>query len=219
MPDKVITIAAVAIFLARDGTRNRAISILFELPRSSLMEKALEIIGIQTAYAITEDTEKPGETIETDFRQFRSSWYKSERWVTDYQAPLPPSASRHLLIAVQEELCPEVDFAHMEVVAKQFLAGLHLEDVLPGVPGYVFVIHGRDEVSLARLAALIERRGFTPIILGRQSVRGGRTVIEDLEDRLPQADLVVALLTPDDEGRLRGSANPLRPRARQNVLY
>src|SRR5438132_14388290 len=49
-------------------------------------------------------------------------------------------------------------------------------------------------------------------------VRGGETIIEKLEQTLPQADIIVGLLTPDDEGRLRGSETQLTPRARQKVL-
>jgi predicted nucleotide-binding protein len=43
------------------------------------------------------------------------------------------------------------------------------------------------------------------------------TVIELLEQYLPSADAVIALLTPDDEGRKRG-ARKWELRARQNVL-
>lgn len=47
--------------------------------------------------------------------------------------------------------------------------------------------------------------------------RGGATVIELLEEYIPSADAVIALLTPDDEGRKRG-IEEWELRARQNVL-
>jgi predicted nucleotide-binding protein len=47
---------------------------------------------------------------------------------------------------------------------------------------------------------------------------GSPTIIEVLEKHVPNANAVVTLLTPDDEGRKRGDQLPLEPRARQNVL-
>jgi predicted nucleotide-binding protein len=47
---------------------------------------------------------------------------------------------------------------------------------------------------------------------------GAELIIEGLTRLLPTANKIIALFTPDDEGRLRGGDTPLCPRARQNVL-
>jgi hypothetical protein len=57
---------------------------------------------------------------------------------------------------------------------------------------------------ITRLAAFIEGQGYQPLTLSRQPVCGGETIIEALERILPESNLIIALFTPDDEGRLRG---------------
>lgn len=70
----------------------------------------------------------------------------------------------------------------------------------------VFIIHGHDEASKSQVARMVERLGFTAVILAEQTNRG-RTIIEKLE-RHSDVAFAVALLTPDDAGS----------RARQNVI-
>jgi hypothetical protein len=81
----------------------------------------------------------------------------------------------------------------------------------------VFVVHGHDMSTLARVESVIHRLGCHPVIFSRIGDKGAKTNIEILEHTLPACDAVVALLTPDDEGRSIG-AERLRRRARQNVL-
>ena len=80
----------------------------------------------------------------------------------------------------------------------------------------VFVVHGRDDGIKNTVARFLEDLGLIPIILHEQPDQG-RTVIEKFE-QYAQVDFVVALLTPDDVGALRGSEKDLKPRARQNVI-
>ena len=83
-------------------------------------------------------------------------------------------------------------------------------------PKEVFIVHGRDDGTKNTVARFLEDLGLAPVILHEQPDQG-RTVIEKFE-QYAQVDFVVALLTPDDVGALRGSENDLRPRARQNVI-
>lgn len=78
----------------------------------------------------------------------------------------------------------------------------------------VFVVHGHDEGARETVARYLEKIGFRPIILHEQANKG-RTIIEKIEAH-GDVDFAVVLLTPDDEGSVRGG----RPesRARQNVL-
>lgn len=78
----------------------------------------------------------------------------------------------------------------------------------------IFIVHGHDNGARETLARFLERIGFEAIILHEQANRG-RTVIEKVEAH-GDVSFAVVLLTPDDEGRVKGGE--LEPRARQNVL-
>jgi predicted nucleotide-binding protein len=80
-------------------------------------------------------------------------------------------------------------------------------------PRKVFVVHGHSEAREAA-ARLLERLGFEAIIL-QEKPNEGRTVIEKVEAH-SDVGFAVVILTPDDEGCLKGE--PLQPRARQNVV-
>lgn len=87
--------------------------------------------------------------------------------------------------------------------------------VIATVSNRVFVVHGHDDAARETVARFLERLGLVAVILHEQVSRG-RTVIEKVEEHGDVAFAVV-LLTPDDEGRARGSGE-LMPRARQNVV-
>ena len=78
----------------------------------------------------------------------------------------------------------------------------------------IFIVHGHDNGARESVARFLERIGFEAIILHEQANQG-RTVIEKVEAH-GDVDFAVVLLTPDDEGRVKGG--DLEPRARQNVL-
>ena len=78
----------------------------------------------------------------------------------------------------------------------------------------VFVVHGHDEGARETVARFLEKIGFEPIILHEQASRN-RTVIEKIE-AFHDVGFAVVLLTPDDEGCVKGGQP--EPRARQNVL-
>jgi len=78
----------------------------------------------------------------------------------------------------------------------------------------VFVVHGHDEGAREAVARFLEKIGFEAIIL-HEKANQGRTVIEKVEAH-SGVGFAVVLLTPDDEGCLKGGIP--QPRARQNVL-
>ncbi len=78
----------------------------------------------------------------------------------------------------------------------------------------VFIVHGHEEGPREAVARFLERIGFEPVILHERAGRG-RTIIEKVEEH-GDVQFAVVILTPDDEGSVRGGA--ARPRARQNVL-
>lgn len=90
-------------------------------------------------------------------------------------------------------------------------------DVLEGsheLSRKVFVVHGHDEGAREMVARFLDRLGFQSIILHEQANQG-RTVIEKVEAH-GDVGFAVVLLTPDDEGCVKGGVP--EPRARQNVL-
>jgi predicted nucleotide-binding protein len=78
----------------------------------------------------------------------------------------------------------------------------------------IFVVHGHDEGAREAIARFIEALGFQPIIL-HERANEGRTVIEKVEAH-GDVGFAVVLLTPDDEGCVKGGT--AGPRARQNVV-
>jgi len=78
----------------------------------------------------------------------------------------------------------------------------------------VFIVHGHDDGARETVARFLERIGLEAVILHEQANQG-RTVIEKVVAH-SDVGFAVVLLTPDDEGCVRGGVP--EPRARQNVL-
>lgn len=87
-------------------------------------------------------------------------------------------------------------------------------------PPRVFIVHGRDEVAVQELKALLQiRMGFPePIVLAEQPSRG-LTLIEKFEQYAADSDLAFVLFTPDDIGYLSGAPDSPSHRPRMNVLF
>ena len=81
----------------------------------------------------------------------------------------------------------------------------------------VFLVHGRDDAAKETVARFLEKLGLKPIVLHEQPSQG-LTIIEKFE-RHARVMFAVVVLTPDDEGHLKGQAKEARPRARQNVIF
>jgi predicted nucleotide-binding protein len=81
----------------------------------------------------------------------------------------------------------------------------------------IFIIHGHDLATLGALKLAIFQIGGIPKCFEDLPKEGSQTIIEILEKHIPNFNAIIALLTPDDEGRKRGDAT-WDLRARQNVL-
>ena len=79
----------------------------------------------------------------------------------------------------------------------------------------VFIVHGHDDGARESVARFLEKIGFIPIILHEQANQG-KTIIEKI-DTYGNVGFAIVLLTPDDEGRAKGSEE-FSYRARQNVV-
>lgn len=81
----------------------------------------------------------------------------------------------------------------------------------------IFLVHGRDEGAKNTVARFLEKLDLQPVILDEQANRG-QTIIEKFESH-SDVGFAIVLLTPDDEGGLRGGEKSGRHRARQNVIF
>ncbi|KLI69375.1 hypothetical protein VVYB158_02705 [Vibrio vulnificus CladeA-yb158] len=78
----------------------------------------------------------------------------------------------------------------------------------------IFIVHGHDDGARETVARFLERIGLEAIILHEQANQG-RTIIEKVVAN-SDVGFAIVLLTPDDEGCVKGGRP--EPRARQNVL-
>ncbi|MCY4625783.1 MAG: nucleotide-binding protein [Chloroflexi bacterium] len=78
----------------------------------------------------------------------------------------------------------------------------------------VFLIHGRNHGTRDTVARFLEKLQIKVVIMMEQPNQG-RTLIEKLEGNA-DTDFAIALLTPDDEGGLKGGVQ--KARSRQNVI-
>jgi predicted nucleotide-binding protein len=89
----------------------------------------------------------------------------------------------------------------------------------PEFSNEIFIVHGHDgelKHATARLVATLE---LQPVILHEQPNRG-RTIIEKFSDHAQTAGFAIVLLSADDEGRSKAAvSDPLKDRARQNVIF
>lgn len=90
----------------------------------------------------------------------------------------------------------------------------------PGLSTDVFVVYGHDTAARENLELLLHRMDLNPIVLANLPA-GGDTIIEKLEHYLgarSNVGFACVLLTPDDEGFVKGQSEAKKYRARQNVV-
>jgi predicted nucleotide-binding protein len=113
------------------------------------------------------------------------------------------------------EFSPETRVA-MELAVNTLAFALDLAARMPS--NAVFIVHGRDTAALNALKIILIERGIRPKILAEQPGRG-KELLQELEELLADCCAGFVLLTPDDEGLLKGENPPHKPRARQNVIF
>lgn len=91
------------------------------------------------------------------------------------------------------------------------LPELHLEN-------NVFIVHGRDMRALDELQLILLHHKVTPRVLLRED-KGPNSILEELEALIRVCKAGFILATPDDEGRLQATDDPLVGRARENVIF
>lgn len=81
----------------------------------------------------------------------------------------------------------------------------------------VFIVHGHDGEAKQAVARFVENLGLKAIILSEQA-SAGNTIIEKIEAN-SNVGFAIVLYTPCDLGRSKEEEDPLKPRARQNVVF
>ena len=81
----------------------------------------------------------------------------------------------------------------------------------------VFIVHGHDDRFRNELESILQNKVEYVVI--QALARTGQDLLSFLEEKIRDCVAGFVLLTPDDEGRLYKFAEPLRQRARQNVIF
>lgn len=81
----------------------------------------------------------------------------------------------------------------------------------------VFVAYGHDTNARYQIENLLRKWNLEPLLIDDLPTQG-RTIIEQLENYIPQANFGIVLITPDDIGYPKEAENNKKYRARQNVV-
>lgn len=121
-------------------------------------------------------------------------------------------------IAFIDSLLMDVHNNEFDFTAKPEVAVAHKKSK-PAEQKRVFVVHGHDQLLLAKVARFVERLGLEPVILHEQASKG-MTIIEKIEAN-SDVGFALVLYTPDDKGNKAEEADKgqLNDRARQNVVF
>lgn len=91
-----------------------------------------------------------------------------------------------------------------------------LKAVRQAIVPKIFVAHGHDPNATSAMVRFLERVGADAVVLKEQPV-ASQTIIDAFEEHA-NVQFAIILMTPDDEGRLKGEPD-LKSRARQNVIF
>jgi len=157
--------------------------------------------------------------------------------------PDDPKKTMGLTLLLIEKLANDPSYAtnfshHFFYSGRKIIAGIHAltgQLIMPFIRDYkhyvqskgstetvlkspfsrkIFIVHGHDDGARETVARFLERIGLEAVILHEQANQG-RTIIEKVVAN-SDVGFAVVLLTPDDEGCVKGGTP--EPRARQNVL-
>jgi predicted nucleotide-binding protein len=104
-------------------------------------------------------------------------------------------------------------------IAVKTLEAMLAQAPIPLVPEErLFIVRGRDELFLQELESILKAEGINPVIV-QTYARTGQDLLGFIENRIRGCVAGFVLLTPDDEGRLYQFGQPMRQRARQNVIF
>jgi predicted nucleotide-binding protein len=110
------------------------------------------------------------------------------------------------------------DQRKMDLAVKTFEAALALASQRLVPRERVFIVHGHNEFFRRQLERILDEHGIEYCVI-QSLARTGQDLLTFLETQIHDCVAGFVLLTPDDEGRLYKFGQPLRQRARQNVIF
>lgn len=173
---------------------------------------------VALSVAITDTVERCFNTETSAYKRFkfaaRLQAFSLGRYRPTYehQAEISGNIMQSIALLQEAQRVLSEDLADAEHEAQKRAEPSHAVQV--EISRRVFVVHGHDDGAREMVARFLEKIGFEAIILHEQANQG-RTVIEKVEAH-GDVGFAVVLLTPDDEGCVKGGEP--EPRARQNVL-
>ncbi len=126
--------------------------------------------------------------------------------------------SFHNTVQTNRDLSDEQKRSRMDLSVKILEAMLSLAHIPLVYQEKLFVVHGRDTGLVDQLKFILREQGVDPVMV-QTYARTGQDLLTFIEHRIRGCVGGFVLLTPDDEGRLYRFGEPLRQRARQNVIF
>lgn len=157
----------------------------------------------------------------------KESDYSSKEYATQEQAKLSPNIimlifphdiveSRDYTRDITMRIFEECQSLIQEVAPKSEVPTPN-KPKAPMDKSKVFIVHGHDGEAKQAVARFVENLGLKAIILSEQA-SAGNTIIEKIEAN-SNVGFAIVLYTPCDLGRSKEEEDPLKPRARQNVVF
>lgn len=106
----------------------------------------------------------------------------------------------------------------LEIYVDALAVALHTPHPELQIDKNVFIVHGHDGQARAELENILFRNGATPKVLMTED-KNAESLLVALENLIRICKAGFILVTPDDEGRLRGSNDDYVARARENVIF
>lgn len=105
---------------------------------------------------------------------------------------------------------PAADF-----VNKADGSGVLVDAVRAAILPKIFVSHGKDDLATTAVIKFLEDEGAKPVDLSKE-IKANQSILDAFEQSSKVAFAII-LVTPDDEGYLKGESP--QARARQNVIF
>jgi len=165
-----------------------------------------------------------GKTVQPDdIERIRIS--KSERTIESYIPAIRAESLNSSVTFLGGPSYTHTAVSRAEDVTDEFIEGppgykkeLIAENALKSLDkSKVFIVHGHDEAAQSKAARFVEKFGLEVVIL-HEKASSGRTIIEKIE-HYSDVGFAIVLYTPDDIGNVKGKADDLNGRARQNVVF
>jgi len=186
-------------------------------------QQALDLVRELSSRLPTE-TDPRGRHLEEKEQRFLNSVHTDGWQVVDGKVESYPLLVPHVVprapapapgVSPSVEVMASAPLASVAAPAQSIVSSLEVD---LATSRRVFIVHGRQRSFKQIVARFVERQQYEAVILDEQVDQGVHTIFEKFLDEAADAAFAVAILTPDDLGRLKEEKRD-QPRARQNVIF